>query len=302
MINHTPFDGWGNMLLQQCFARALGDELDYQVHSRKIPYLVNSGNYNMSGKIFNTPVVNITHTSKYRHYVNIDELKDMTPCRFNIRSYLEHYPNIEKYKNKIINDWVYIKNTLTHDNIKPLHGRFYTIDNNKSSTLKPVDVTHVDNNDIVLSIRLGRDYLGMHKYRLLLGDYFRIVLDTVDYNRLFITSQDPFNPILNDLYQYDPIFLEHVSPMYTFNFVRLFNNIVLSQSTYSWWAAYLSAAENIYFPITKDGPWSYGLNQKSKWKSYKHDLMVNEPRYKYVSYKDRDLLGDYESARNYLGI
>lgn len=300
MISHVPFDGWGNMLLQQCFARALGEELDYQVHSRKIPYLVNSGNYNMSGRMFNEPTVNITHTSKYRHYVNIDELKNMTPCRFNIRSYLEYYPNIEKYRNKIVNDWVYIKNPLTRGNIKPLHGRFYSIDNNKSSTLKPVDITHVNDDDIVLSIRLGRDYLGMHKYRLLLGDYFRIVLNAVEYNRLFITSQDPFNPILRNLYEYNPIFLEHVSPMHTFNFVRLFNKIALSQSTYSWWAAYLSDASEIYFPITKDGPWSYGKNQKAKWKDFKHDLMVDEPRYKYVSYTERQLLGDYSTTKDYL--
>lgn len=296
MIQHVPFDGWGNMLLQQCFARTLAHETGYQLTSRKIPYLINSGNYNMSGVAVDSPTINITHTGKYRHYVDLEEIKQHMPCKFHIRSYLEHYPTIKKYKQQIKNDWVYIHNNMSADNISTLRGKFKTADNT------PVDVEEITDKDLVLSIRLGRDYLGMHRYRLLVGDYFRIVLDNCEYNRLFITSQDPFNPILRNLYEHNPIFLEHVSPMHTFNFVRLFNKIAISQSTYSWWAAYLSHANEIYFPITKDGPWSYGKNQKPKWKDFKHDLMVDESRYKYVSYNDRQILGNYEYTRAYLDL
>ena len=297
MINHVPFDGWGNMLLQQCFVRSLAHEIDYKVTSRKIPWLCNSGDYNSQGTTVETPVINIDHKSKYRHYVDFDELKNMTPCKFHIRSYLEHYPNIVKYKDKIKNDWVYIKNDFTNSTFPALQNKFYKVINGDRV---PHVVDNITDKDLVLSIRLGRDYLGMHKYRLLVGDYFRIVLKHVEYNRLFITSQDPFNPILQNLYEYDPIFLDHVSPMHTFNFVRLFNNIAISQSTYSWWAAYLSNADAIYFPITKDGPWSYGKDQKAKWKDFKHDLMVDESRYHYVSYRDRDIIGDYKQTKSYL--
>lgn len=297
MIQHTPFDGWGNMLLQQCFARTLAHELDYRVYSRKIPHLINSGNYNTDGKEFNSPTINIGHKSKYRHYVDIEELRSMTPCKFNIHSYLEHYPTIEKYKQHIKEDWVYINNPYTRESFENLHDKFYQM---QGDIKQPVQIANIEPDDLVLSIRLGRDYLGMHRYRLLVGDYFRIVLNSVEYNRLFITSQDPFNPILRNLYEYNPVFVEHVSPMHTFNFVRLFNKIALSQSTYSWWAGYLSDATEIYFPITKDGPWSYGKHQKAKWKDYRHDLMVNEPRYKYVSYAEAALLGDYQQARSFL--
>lgn len=299
MITSNPFDGWGNKLIQYCFARALGVKLNYYVSCRKLPYLVNSGNFNVEGDRILSPVVTIDHKGKYRHMVDMEELQSMRPCHFNIRSYLEYYPNLEPFRDNIVNDWCVIPNNFTSDNIKLLSGHFKKF---QSGKLVTTDVENINSNDLVLSVRLGRDYLGQHRYRLLIGDYFKIILDNTDYDRVFITSQDPYNPILEDLYKYDPIFLDHISALHTFNFVRLFNNIALSQSTYSWWAGFLSTADRIYFPITKDGPWSYGPNQRKKWKDFNHDLMVDEPKYQYISYNERSIIGDYETTRSYLNL
>jgi hypothetical protein len=173
----------------------------------------------------------------------------MTPCHFNIRSYLEYYPNISKYRKQIVSDWCYIPDNIDEAYV---NNNLKQYNNGKFSR---VLIDEITSRDLVISIRLGRDYLGQHRYRLLLGDYFKIILE-----------------------------------------------IILSQSTYSWWAGYLSSAQEIYFPITKDGPWSYGKDQRAKWKDFKHDLMVDEPRYHYVSYKDRSIVGDYKTTRDYLNI
>lgn len=297
-----PFDGWGNMLLQYCFARSLGLELNYQVKCRKLPFLPNSGDFNEMGSSIDSPVLDITHTSNWRHRVDFDDIKRFTDCMINVKSYLEYYPNIEKHRDAIRDDWVYIENKLpgyfSDSNTEPRGGFTKYI----NGEFKRISITSINRNDLVLSIRLGKDYLGQHRYRLLESDYFKILLDSLTYERLFITSQDPHHPILSDLYKYDPIFLDHITPIHTLNFVRLFNKIALSQSTFSWWAAYLSDAEEIYFPITKDGPWSYGPNQNQKWKKFGHDLMVNEPRYQYVSYQERLVLGDYKTTRDHLQL
>jgi hypothetical protein len=297
MIVSIPYDGWGNRILQYCVARALGAELDYFVQCKKIRDVVNSGDWNLEGKRVEWPVFNINPKENYKHRMDFEEIKDLGPRKFVIRSYLEHYPHIEKHRNEIINDWVYIHQPFDRDSFDTMK-----FSKQKDNEFIPHQVDNITSDDLVLSVRLGRDYLGQHRKRLLIGDYFKIVLDNVKYDRLFITSQDPLNPVLEDLYEYDPIFVHHITPIHTLNFVRLFNKIVLSQSTFSWWAAYLSEAEEIYFPITKDGPWSYGPNQRSKWKDVGHDLMVNEPRYVYVSYPERRILGNYSQSRSHLEI
>lgn len=305
MIISEPFDGWGNKVLQQCFARVLSEKTGYKVKAPKIPWLVSSGDYtpaNYKPSTDTSKEVFVSHKSANRHKVDITELMSHMPCKYRIHSYLEYYPNLEPYHDQIVSDWVRLqqpKDSPTGQDMTSMRGRFKTRVNGK---FVKHEVNNITNDDLVLSIRLGRDYLGQHKYRLLLGDYFKIVLDNINYNRLFITSQDPYNSVLSDLYEYDPIFVDHVTPVHTLHFVKQFNNIAISQSTYSWWAAYLSSATRVFFPITKDGPWSYGPHQRDKWKSFQHDLMVPQDRYTYVSYKDRKLLGCYKKTRELLKL
>jgi hypothetical protein len=76
-------------------------------------------------------------------------------------------------------------------------------------------------------------------------------------------------------------------------FVTRFDRIAISESTYSWWAAYLSNASEVYYPISKRGLW--GVNTrwncaKSMWRKVNSInardrdlyLRVDHERYKYV--------------------
>jgi hypothetical protein len=150
-------------------------------------------------------------------------------------------------------------------------------------------VDSITANDLVISLRLGDFFRPLLKtnppHRLLLHDYFKIVLANCKYERLFITSDEPFHPFVNEFKSYDPILLQHQSPIATMAFVAQFRKIAISQSTYSWWCAYLSNASEIYFPIPKTGPWSVG----TQWTVPDLYLRPHRDAYKYVHYSSGEV-------------
>jgi hypothetical protein len=120
-------------------------------------------------------------------------------------------------------------------------------------------------------------------------EYFDIILRNIKMNRLFITSDSPQHPLLKPFDKYSPIYFFQSDPIKTFNFIRIFNRIVLSQSSYSWWAAFLSQAEEIYYPITQNGQWV--VRPKND-----EDLRVDEDRYVYVSQKHSKIMGKFNEV------
>jgi hypothetical protein len=118
-------------------------------------------------------------------------------------------------------------------------------------------------------------------------------LEQVNFGRLFITSDEPFHALTEDFDLFDPIRVENEDPIKTMALVRQFARIAISESTFSWWASYLSEAEEIYFPISISGLW--GINEtwdkaSASWKPLNplnvRDsdlyLRVDEDRYRYV--------------------
>lgn len=152
------------------------------------------------------------------------------------------------------------------------------------------DGVHPD--DLVISLRL-EDYTSTQNLdRLLLYDYFKIILEKVNFRKLYIIT----NPgsighgneykYLAEFYEYDPIFVRIYNEYaMSIAFGAKFNNIAISQSTFSWWVAFLSEADNIYYPIPIRGPFS--LTDK---RYFGYDLRVASPEYKYVDYGRRTIL------------
>jgi len=116
--------------------------------------------------------------------------------------------------------------------------------------------------DLVISLRL-EDYTNDENLdRLLDFEYFRIILESRKFNRVYIITNPgsighgtQFKYLLA-FKEYDPIIVRVYKPVASMAFAASFDNIAISQSTYSWWIAFLSHARNVYYPLPIKGPFS----------------------------------------------
>ena len=101
-------------------------------------------------------------------------------------------------------------------------------------------------------------------------DYFRKVYESRLWQQAVIVTDDPRDELVLRMQQLTNAKIVSGHPISDFNFIRNSKNIVLSTSTFSWWAAWLSDANCIYFP--KQGNFNPLLRPDI-------DLAVNEQRY-----------------------
>ena len=229
-----------------------------------------------------------------RHYINKAWSRDHSgrAITAHAASYLENIYNFHHHKDALLS-------ILRLPSYPIRDYQFYRGPRNQ---LKAAHVESIRSTDLVISLRLG-DFVSKPDAderwqkcvysRLLDYSYFKLVLEQVNFGRLFITSDEPFHPLTDEFDRFDPIRVQNEDPLKTMAFVRRFGRIAISESTFSWWASYLSEAEEIYFPISVSGLW--GINEtwnkaSASWhplnpinvRDFDLYLRVDECRYKYV--------------------
>ena len=114
--------------------------------------------------------------------------------------------------------------------------------------------------------------------------YFNKALELMDFDKLFVCS-DPetlnhplFEKYMENFSQYNPILLQG-DKIQDFRAIKSFNKIVMSQSTFSWWGAFLSNASEIFVPVPEPGP------HTNEWSLESRNVAVfvdDEDRYNYI--------------------
>jgi hypothetical protein len=108
------------------------------------------------------------------------------------------------------------------------------------------DVHGITKNDLFLHIRRGADYAHAG-FTLSLGAHLRL-LGQIDYARLFVAGTGIDENVRASLAPFSPIYAGSTA-FDDFRFMTRFNKIIQSNSTFSWWASFLSQAEEIYTPL-----------------------------------------------------
>ncbi len=144
--------------------------------------------------------------------------------------------------------------------------------------------------DVVIHIRLGDNVvLG---WAISLAFYTQL-LDTLTFRKLYICGFGIDREVRRIFARYDPVYVQG-EPVDDFLFIKGFNRMIVSNSGFAWWTAFLSQASEIHVP-------DMGVNAREfDAKAMLADLRVyDEPRYHYVSdvsyleraYTLRDIVG-----------
>ena len=119
------------------------------------------------------------------------------------------------------------------------------------------DSTHTKPNsdDIVVYVRLG-DYLTENWY-LAPQIYIDIVNKMGSYNRCIIQTDSPEAPILNEFKCLKNVVINKGNCMSDFSILKYAKRLVLSQSSFGFWAAFLGNQDVVYVPVNIDRtkPW-----------------------------------------------
>lgn len=277
----------GNHMWQYVASRKLATELGYKLSSPSIPGFPNTA-FKVEGEEHLNPTYNVHFNN-----LNMNVLRELSVggARFVFYTCLSDYKFIATHKNIIRDDWLYFHQPYKTD-LSLLKGHFKKRD---GSDLKGVEVRDISKQDLVVNVRLG-DYLQpKHSWRICDFNYFSEILKHVKFERVFIVSDEVLSPLLYDYAKkYDAIYYISKGGIEDLNFIRLFNKIVCSYSTFCWWGTYLSDATEIYYPM---------FEPVVGWiKNGVEDTMVNEDRYIYTDRDSRKIIGNYSEARKFYNV
>ena len=235
---HLQFQGKvGNNLFQYVVARLLAEDFGYEL---EVEHSVMGGEANattltgllarfedapltLPGRRFSSPIdatASIDNPDFDGYRVDLEAIRsNRDNRRIDVNGFFERYELIRPVKDKV-RRWFSVP-----------HGHFDR------------DVTR---DDVVVHVRRGDFLRGGRAISL---DYYTDVLDRLDFRRLYVcgVGLDEDERVRRRFAKYSPVFVRG-SAVDDFLFMKGFNRIVQSQSTFSWWAAFLSDASEIYTP------------------------------------------------------
>lgn len=230
----------GNKLWQYCVGRILAEKYGLKLQTKAIDGFENT-KQEVNGNVGT-------------NYVEAIETHNLPPIDQNSNAYLRgyfcKYKHIRQYKEKV-KEWLHLP-------------KFQ----------KDFD----DSDELVLTIRRG-----WNGWPIKLCPNVKFYIDFIKKNPQFkkITlCTDSFDDnYFDELNPYIDNFIKE-SPIEQFRYIMSSKNILLSSSTFSWWAAFLSDAKTIYYPWFGD---LIPCKGKQDW------VVTDEERYKYINLKGEEI-------------
>lgn len=226
----------GNQLFQYAMARILSEETGMSMSCP--PIYGFDIQENITGR---NPQGNNVLTLK-RHIVDIESaLKHNGPIH--LEGYFQRSSYYLPYREKLTQEWIGVS-----EEIKLL------FDHMVSS--RYIDMP--DESDLGVHIRLG-DYHS-HGYTITTDHYMKMI-NSFNHERIWIFTDSPSDPFISCFSHLKPIIVCTDNYVLDWYYFSKFRNMIISQSSYSWWASFFSNANRVVYPVTHNmGAW--GLSNK----------------------------------------
>lgn len=246
----------GNRLFAFCIGNIIAEKLGFKCYCGPIkgfPYSYSCVD-NKPSPSYKTQTIDTTHGQAI-HDIDIEKVtSDRSPRNIKLIGYFQRYKYLRSYREKIRTKWLALDSSMA--------------------------VAPQDPQDIVIHVRAN------HPSVFVPFEYYEKALASTSYRRVFICTDEPKDPFLDKFKKYNPIIhstrslsqLMHSGVSWgdisslnldEFLFMCSFNKIITSHSTFAWWAAFLSDAQEIYAPYSSDERYQvYGK--------------VDEDRYHYI--------------------
>lgn len=243
----------GNRLFGYCMAKIIAEEMGgWKVHSKSIWGFPDTYfcPYNTISQEYATQIV----LESPPHFFDFKEiLRNKQKRNIKLEGYFISYEPLKKYKNIIRNEWLKIDPELR--------------------------TSYPNHEAIVVHVRAEFPDCYFIPF-----EFYEQALASASYDQVYICTDNPNHPFLRNFDKYNPIIVSTRNISHTlcveerswdeiasldlddFLFILSFDKIVCGVSTYSWWAAFLSNAKEIYAPY----------DEKFKY------LKVDEDRYHYI--------------------
>lgn len=235
----------GNNFFQYCLGRIIAERLGFSLVADPLPGFPATEEKIQGHDYSSYPVQELT--GRMGQVIDLESIvSDQTKRKIVLNGYFQRYEYYQPYKEVIRAKWLV-------DSI-------------------PVPAESISKDDVAITIRL-LDYF--YNYNSMLPfSYYEDALAQSGYKRVFICTDEPTHPFIRRFDKYRPVIISK-GPLDQFKFIASCNKIVVSQSSFFWWAAFLSKAQEVYLPgDCVHGFWSHD--------SHAQPFVWDEKRYRQV--------------------
>jgi hypothetical protein len=242
MVKVIYRDRLGNKLFQYALGRYLAEEMGYALRAEPLPFAATQ--QDITGLSFHEPRYTIGP-----YHIDIPAvLEKRNGCQIVLDGWFQHYRYYAPFFDRI--------------------RKWFTFPR------LPLPQKRAHKNDLLIYLRLG-DYC--HCGWNLQYVFYEAIIKMVQPRRLYIVTENANHPFLRNFAAHAPVIISR-DTVSDLALARSFGKIVLSCSTFSWWAAMLAEPEEIYFPIAEAGLWS---PQRMHPPNYDQDLRIDDSRFVY---------------------